>query len=383
MDCIRFYVHYEGDPEFTTKLTMIDHATTVQQIIQQFTDNFNEKFGETKTLDPRRIQLKLGEKKLLKPTDRISLINEGDDLYASDFMPLDVPFECGRNGCGKTYTEAENTDVACHFHSGSILFHEGSKGWNCCTKRVLDFDEALALPGCTMGRHTPKEKTIQKKPVVQKQVQDMAVTTDGAKEVYVDTRSYAPAKKAEKPKPTPPPLPVEQPDPADAVIPKGAPCIHRGCNYVFIDDSSRTAECVYHPLDPVFHDGSQGWGCCKKKALEFDDFLKIEGCTTGVHKFIKPPDPIRHDFYQTPVWVIVTFYSKGVKRDPAQSSIRFESKKFHVKFTLADGRVYEESLNLGKEIDPAASRYEILSTKVEVKLKKASAEEWDAFNLQG
>ena len=30
-----------------------------------------------------------------------------------------------------------------------------SKGWSCCKKRVTDFGEFLAIPGCTAGAHNP------------------------------------------------------------------------------------------------------------------------------------------------------------------------------------------------------------------------------------
>jgi hypothetical protein len=29
----------------------------------------------------------------------------------------------------------------------------------------------------------------------------------------------------------------------------------------------------------------QGYLCCKRRVLEFDEFLKIEGCKTGRHLF--------------------------------------------------------------------------------------------------
>jgi hypothetical protein len=37
---------------------------------------------------------------------------------------------------------------------------------------------------------------------------------------------------------------------------------------------------VYHPGFPIFHEGSKGYSCCKRRVLEFDQFLKIEGCKT-------------------------------------------------------------------------------------------------------
>ena len=35
-----------------------------------------------------------------------------------------------------------------------------------------------------------------------------------------------------------------------------------------------------HPGAPIFHEGSKGYTCCKRRVLEFDQFMKIEGCKT-------------------------------------------------------------------------------------------------------
>ena len=35
---------------------------------------------------------------------------------------------------------------------------------------------------------------------------------------------------------------------------------------------------MYHPGQPIFHEGSKGWTCCKRRVLEFDEFMRIEGC---------------------------------------------------------------------------------------------------------
>ena len=39
----------------------------------------------------------------------------------------------------------------CLYHSGGPVFHEGLKGWSCCQKRVVDFDEFMKIPGCAVG----------------------------------------------------------------------------------------------------------------------------------------------------------------------------------------------------------------------------------------
>lgn len=37
---------------------------------------------------------------------------------------------------------------------------------------------------------------------------------------------------------------------------------------------------MHHPGQALFHEGSKGWTCCKRRVLEFDEFMKIEGCKT-------------------------------------------------------------------------------------------------------
>lgn len=42
---------------------------------------------------------------------------------------------------------------------------------------------------------------------------------------------------------------------------------------------------------PYFHDAYKGWSCCKKKSVDFTEFLNIKGCTLAKHSNVKPPEP--------------------------------------------------------------------------------------------
>ncbi len=81
---------------------------------------------------------------------------------------------------------------------------------------------------------------------------------------------------------TPPPPPPESEDDDPALeIADGKTCRRRGCGVTYKKGSSREGEtCVHHPGAPIFHEGSKGYTCCKRRVLEFDQFMKIEGCTT-------------------------------------------------------------------------------------------------------
>jgi hypothetical protein len=65
-------------------------------------------------------------------------------------------------------------------------------------------------------------------------------------------------------------------------------CRRKGCGATYKKGSSREGEtCVHHPGAPIFHEGSKGYVCCKRRVLEFDQFMKIEGCKTkNRHLFV-------------------------------------------------------------------------------------------------
>lgn len=89
--------------------------------------------------------------------------------------------------------------------------------------------------------------------------------------------------------PTPPPPPPESDNDDETIeIPDGRICRRRGCGVTFQKGATRGVEtCTHHPGAPIFHEGSKGYSCCKRRVLEFDQFMKIEGCKTkGRHLFV-------------------------------------------------------------------------------------------------
>jgi hypothetical protein len=75
-------------------------------------------------------------------------------------------------------------------------------------------------------------------------------------------------------------------------------------------------------VQPVFHEGTKYNACCpKRKVLEFDEFMKIEGCKEGSHLFVgaKKEDKeefvnCRMDHYQTPMQIHVSAFAKGADK---------------------------------------------------------------------
>ena len=83
-----------------------------------------------------------------------------------------------------------------------------------------------------------------------------------------------------------------------------------------------------------------------------------------------PPSKIRHDWYQSADTVTLSLMVKGVPRDKA--TVDIQPGSVAISFPLPTGSDYDFSLDpLFARIDPDKSTYRILSTKIELSLKKA------------
>lgn len=308
---------------------------------------------------------------------------------------------CTHRGCEKSYDEATNTDTSCTFHPQGPIFHEGLKGWSCCSKRVISFDQFLALPGCSIGRHTdaPREE-FAPAPADSEKVEVTAADSKPATPAPVAVQSNgtevygsAPATpKSVTPKPATPapaaaaPEPiVEEEDDLSVPVAVGKTCLRRGCGQTYASEEvSRGAkvECQYHPGSPVFHEGSKGWSCCPRKVLEFDEFLKLKGCrTTNQHLFVgakkeKVEELVhcRHDWYQTQTHINLSIFAKKVEAKSAV--VVFKEREVNIDLRMPDGKRFKLDLPLFQPIEPAGSSFEVLGTKVEITMKKGNGISW-------
>lgn len=298
---------------------------------------------------------------------------------------------CSRRGCGKDYELDTNTDTSCAYHTGDPVFHEGLKSWSCCSdvnKPVMEFEQFMALQGCNQGvhlEHVPTQPALPKAPP--NTTLKLTASEDG-KEAY-STKSILPPKSSTSlsPSPKPEPIIVEEDDLTIPVYP-GTTCKRKGCFTVFVSDgASRTGEgegtvCMYHPMPPIFHEGSKGYLCCKRRVLEFDEFLKIGGCKQGRHLFApksKMPTAeeftnCRIDHFQTPQEVHVSVFAKQV--DKERSTINFQPDQIHLDLYLAGSKRFRRALNLFGPIDPDSSSFQVYGTKVELLLKKQDGRSW-------
>jgi hypothetical protein len=185
---------------------------------------------------------------------------------------------------------------------------------------------------------------------------------------------------------TPPPPRVEkllEQDPEGASIPEGTKCKRLGCTAVYTAGCARSDdECIFHLGVPIFHEGSKGYSCCRRRVLEFDQFLKIPGCAKNRHLFLGAPtsntsnpasDKIeeitcRNDFYQTYSNVIVSIFAKKVDKEKAK--VNFSERELTVDLPMADKKRFMITYPLYAAIDPSACTFKILGTKVEIHLKK-------------
>ncbi|KAK3691131.1 hypothetical protein LTR37_018884 [Vermiconidia calcicola] len=292
--------------------------------------------------------------------------------------------KCVHKGCGKVFT---GTEEPCNYHPGPPEFHEGKKGWKCCKPRVLTFDEFMTIPPCTTGKHSTVDDTPAPEPKASDEQVDAKIREQKEKAENLQPAVARVAVSAQPPRASPSPAPPEEEDDDPSIqIPDGASCKRRGCGASYKAGQNRDGEeCVHHPGQALFHEGSKGWTCCKKRVLEFDEFMKIPGCTTkDKHVFVgQKKDPaaeerlseVRNDFYQTSSNVIASLYLKKI--DKQRSSVRFaDAETVDLDLHTSDSKHYQISMKLYGPIKPEASTFRILGTKLELTLAKANGVGW-------
>ncbi|KAL8730248.1 MAG: hypothetical protein Q9181_004732 [Wetmoreana brouardii] len=287
---------------------------------------------------------------------------------------------------------ALTTAEGSYAHSALKLAKEALRGWSCCKPRVLTFDEFLSIPPCTTGKHSTVDDTPAPEPA-SKLTEDAApprkpnAVTNGDPEIPAASRlPQAPQQTASTP---PPPPPESESDDPSIAIPPNKTCRRRGCNTISSTDTGSSTrdgeECVYHPGQALFHEGSKGWTCCKRRVLEFDEFMKIEGCKRKkCHMFVGSGKKdgkeealltVRHDFYQTPTTVIASFFLKKIDKERAK--IEFSSSTdILLDLPTADNKRYTTSVPLFGRIDTMKSTSKIMGTKLELTLVKHDGASW-------
>ncbi|KAI0022436.1 integrin beta-1-binding protein [Xylariomycetidae sp. FL0641] len=305
---------------------------------------------------------------------------------------------CVHQGCGKTYTDPEEV---CSYHPGPPVFHEGLRGWKCCKKpTTMSFDEFMQIPPCTKGKHS----TTDVAPKVEnradrEQVDNLATKpTDTSSESAPPAAAAAAAAPTRAPlapqhAPTPPPPPPESDDDDPSLeIPDGTKCRRRACDAAYKKGQSRSDDekCCHHPGVPIFHEGTQGYSCCKARAFDFNDFLNLKGCKTsprhlfvGSGKDLKKKaggeellETVNHDFYQTSTTVIASFFLKKI--DNTKATVKMTPQTLELDLPTKDDppKRYKASVPLYGTIDTEKSTHRISPFKLELNLCKADGTSW-------
>ncbi|KAJ9107119.1 hypothetical protein QFC20_003844 [Naganishia adeliensis] len=296
--------------------------------------------------------------------------------------------KCSHQGCGAEFDDSsERIEGECVYHSGG--------------PPVMEFDEFVKIPGCTKGTHNATAAAPKVAPspnatapaTASVSVSQNGVETYGTPSSSAATSGTATPTTTVPSKPTPPQkvdwAAQEEKDPADAKVPKGSRCKRRGCGAEWdgedggvrsetegwkrsqSGEGEECGECRYHPGAPIFHEGSKGYLCCKRRVLDFDDFLNMPGCRYTTHLFVGQPKAeteeeemadCRLDHYQTPTQVIVSAFAKGA--DKEKSTVKFESERAHLDLYLHARKRVVKTIELYGPIDPEKSTYKVLGTKL-------------------
>jgi suppressor of G2 allele of SKP1 len=86
---------------------------------------------------------------------------------------------------------------------------------------------------------------------------------------------------------------------------------------------------------------------------------------------------IRHEWYQTESHVVVTVFCKGLKREQVHETL--SETAYSLRLDLPTGDSWEQKLELAGGIVPGESSLQVLSTKLELWLKKRHAARWSTL----
>ncbi|NXU54897.1 CHRD1 protein, partial [Turnix velox] len=313
---------------------------------------------------------------------------------------------CYNKGCGQSFDPEHNAEDACLYHPGVPIFHDALKGWSCCKKRTTDFSEFLSIKGCTKGFHCkekPPEPSRQEetsgKPKA-KPVEELIFQGPKSAEKMLrerpssdEPRQLLPIKVSRSLEQALEKLNLsskdETPDghwEAATQVRAGTTCKNAACKAVYQGAESDTEVCTFHPGVPVFHEGMKYWSCCGIKTTDFSAFLEQPGCSSGRHCWVergqgKKAVSCRQDWHQTSSQVVVTVYAKNPL--PTLSSVKANRTVLEVHITFEGNKIFQVEMDLWGVIDVEKSFVNMVPTKVEITLCKASPGSWGRLELPG
>lgn len=115
---------------------------------------------------------------------------------------------------------------------------------------------------------------------------------------------------------------------------------------------------------------------------------KSVACNSSSEQLQMPIPKIKHDWYQTETQVVIEIRIKGVK--PEEAKIAINTKSLSVTAKLPASSTYAKmdsdyslELDLAHPVIPDQSNYKVLSTKIEIKLKKEVGIRWTTLEGSG
>nr|XP_006119255.1 integrin beta-1-binding protein 2 isoform X2 [Pelodiscus sinensis] len=308
---------------------------------------------------------------------------------------------CYNKGCGQRFDAEKNAEDSCAYHPGIPIFHDALKGWSCCKKRTTDFSEFLSIKGCTKGCHSNEKPT---EPNLPEEASD-ELKAKSSPELIIQSPKSAEKMQRERPSSDEPrhPLPMKVSRSLEQALEKlqlsskdqrpeggsscreaapevrtGTTCKNSGCKASYKGPDTEREACTFHPGAPVFHEGMKYWSCCGIKTTDFSTFLEQEGCTTGKHSWLQKEDKklvsCRQDWHQTSSQVVVTIYAKNPL--PALSCVTASRTVIDAHVAFGGDRLFQAKLELWGVIDVQESFVNMVPTKVEITLRKASPMTW-------
>ncbi|KAL8137201.1 hypothetical protein V2J09_003202 [Rumex salicifolius] len=110
-----------------------------------------------------------------------------------------------------------------------------------------------------------------------------------------------------------------------------------------------------------------------------NDALSLNSLSSSVITTTSAKPKFRHEFYQKPEEVVVTIFAKGI---PAKNvSVDYGEQILSVTIDLPGEEQYHFQPRLFSKIVPARCRYQVLSTKIEIRLAKAEAINWTSLEF--
>ncbi|XP_030453871.1 protein SGT1 homolog [Syzygium oleosum] len=111
---------------------------------------------------------------------------------------------------------------------------------------------------------------------------------------------------------------------------------------------------------------------------EADEEMEDEDSMVQQVNAVEPVKPkFRHEFYQKPDEVVVTIFAKGVA--PEDVLVEFGEQILSTRINVPGEDAYYFQSRLFGKVIPEECRYQILSTKIEIRLAKAEAIQWKSL----